>query len=123
MILLAGQRAYIMKRDWEAAFRNVAVAPSDRWLLGFQWNNIYYTESCLPFGLRTAPFLFNLFAEALQWILQSWLLWELVCYYLDDIVHVFPLREAHLASQKATEYSTLTDLLGVPRNDEKDDVG
>ena len=64
-ILIAGKGAFIMKRDWEAAFRNVAVSLQDRWLLGFRWNDTFYTECCLLFGLQTAPFIFNLFAEAL----------------------------------------------------------
>jgi hypothetical protein len=38
------------------------------------WNGVYYKENCLPFGLATAPILFNLFAEALHWILESFLL-------------------------------------------------
>jgi hypothetical protein len=54
-----------MKRDWEAAFQTVPVSPSDRWLLRFKWLEQFYTEYCLPFGLRTALIIFNLFAEAL----------------------------------------------------------
>ena len=65
-ILIAGRGCFIMKRDWEAAFRTVPVSPSDRWLLGFKWNGKCYTEYYLPFGLRTALLIFNLFAEALH---------------------------------------------------------
>jgi hypothetical protein len=122
-ILAAGRGSFIMKRDWEAAFRNIAVSPQDQWLLGFRWKGVFYKECCLPFGLRTAPFLFNLFAEALQWILQSWLGWTLVCHYLDDIIHVFSVCEAHLQESKALDYTTITNLLGVPRNNDKDAIG
>lgn len=68
-IRLTGRGAIIIKRDMESAFRNVPVAISDKWLLGLEWGH-YYTENCLPFGLRTAPFLFNLFAEGFHWITQ-----------------------------------------------------
>lgn len=36
----------------------------------FQWMGTYYVALFLPFGLATSPFLFNLFAEALHWILE-----------------------------------------------------
>ena len=31
----------------------------------------FYVDHCLPFGLRSAPFLFNKFAQALEWILHN----------------------------------------------------
>ena len=65
LILLAGRGAVILKRDLKDAFRNIPVAITDQRLLGFKWEKTVYTECCLPFGLATVPFLFNLFAEAL----------------------------------------------------------
>lgn len=56
-------------------------------------------------------------------MLQSWLGWDLTSYYLDDIIHVFPQNLSHLQDSKSREYIELTDLLGVPRNDEKDAMG
>ena len=56
----------IVKRDIKDAFRIVPIALHDRKLLGFEWQGAYYTENCLPFGLRTAPAIFNLFAEGLH---------------------------------------------------------
>jgi hypothetical protein len=43
----------------------------------------------LPFGLRTAPRIFNLFAEALHWIFATLYGWNLT-HYLDDFLFVFP---------------------------------
>src|SRR5437762_13706790 len=43
----------------------------------------------LPFGLRTAPRIFNLYAEALHWIFEELLKWK-VTHYLDDFLFVFP---------------------------------
>ncbi len=59
----AGPGATIIKKDIADAFRNIPVAPLSRWLLGFEWQGTYYEETCLPFGLSTAPLLFNLFAK------------------------------------------------------------
>ena len=52
----------LIERDFESAFRHIPVSPLDSPLLGFHWNESYYAEQFLPFGLHTAPCLFNLFA-------------------------------------------------------------
>lgn len=40
-------------------------------------------------GLRTAPRIFNLFAEALHWVLETLHEWN-VTHYLDDFLCIFP---------------------------------
>lgn len=66
LVLRAGPNATLIKKDLKDAFRVVPIAPLQCWLLGFKWQGHYYHENCLPFGLRTAPFIFNLFAEGLH---------------------------------------------------------
>lgn len=66
LVTSAGRNCVILKRDVKDAFRNVPVAPQHQWLLGFRWGGNFYKETCLLFGLATAPFIFNLFAEALH---------------------------------------------------------
>ncbi len=97
------------------AFRNIPVAPHYQWLLGFRWCRKFYKETCLSFGLATASFIFNLFAEALHWIIVSFLLW-VICHYLDDLIAVFKAKEASTEKMKAEAkaYIWLTDLLGMP---------
>lgn len=71
LVINAGRHCIILKRDVKDAFRNIPVAPQQQWLLGFRWEGKFYKETCLSFGLATAPFIFNLFAEALHWIIAS----------------------------------------------------
>jgi len=63
-------------------------------LLKFQWQNTFYAECFLSFGLRTAPYLFNLFAEVFHWIIEQELrdkhLEASVIHYLDDFLVVIP---------------------------------
>ncbi len=66
MVTQAGRNCVILKRDVKDAFRNVPVASQHQWLLGFKWRNKHYKETCLSFGLSTAPFIFNLFGESPQ---------------------------------------------------------
>ena len=54
------------KVDLKSAFRVLSVRRQDWELLYMKWKEVYYLDTCLPFGLRSAPYLFNQFAEALQ---------------------------------------------------------
>lgn len=65
-LLSTGSGAQFVKRDLKDAFRHIPVATSDQWLLGFHCDGRYWMERYLPFGLRAAPFLFDLFAKALN---------------------------------------------------------
>lgn len=47
------------KFDVEAVYRNVPIHPEDRFLLGMRWRDQFYVDLVLPFGLRSAPFLFD----------------------------------------------------------------
>ncbi|KAJ5283407.1 hypothetical protein N7505_001387 [Penicillium chrysogenum] len=58
-VIQAGPGCTITKRDIKDAFRIVPVAEDNQYLLAFQWNDSTYVGCCLPFGLATAPFLFN----------------------------------------------------------------
>lgn len=122
----SGRGCFIIKRDIKDAFRNIPVAPADRPLLAFSWDSKTYMECCLPFGLATAPFIFNLFAEGLNWLLTAYLPGASIVHYLDDFITVFPPSVGDV-SQAIAEFNTvyipLTDALGIPRNNTKDAAG
>ena len=61
-----GKGALMAKFDVESAYRNVPVHPSDRHLLGMKWRNQSYVDLALPFGLRSAPFIFNAIADLVE---------------------------------------------------------
>ena len=125
-IVAAGRGCLLVKRDIKDAFRNVPVAPHNQWLLGFEWNGQHYKEAALPFGLATAPFLFNLFAEGLHWILATFLCWQRLHHYLDDFIVVFSGQASQhkpILAQASADYIHITNALGVPRNDTKDAAG
>ena len=78
------------KFDVEAAYRNIAVHPADRYLLGMKWRGQYYVDLVLPFGLRSAPYIFNTIAEAAEWILVDSFKVPDLLYYLDDFITAGP---------------------------------
>ena len=71
------------KIDIKSAFRLLPVHVDDRHMLGVLWNGGVYIDTCLPFGLRSAPKLFNIVAEFLAWIAQQNNVSFLI-HYLDD---------------------------------------
>ena len=54
LLLIQGRGTILLIEDLADAFRHVPVAMQDRWLLGFQWQDVFYVKAFLPFGLRTA---------------------------------------------------------------------
>ena len=63
-----GKGCYLAKIDIDSAFLNIPVHPHDRHLLGMIWNEALYIDTILPFGLRSAPKIFNAIVAGLQWI-------------------------------------------------------
>ena len=58
-----GPGTRMAKADLKSAFSMIPVLPQDWELLYMQWQGAYYFDTCLPFGLRSAPFLFNQYAK------------------------------------------------------------
>ena len=115
-ILNAGRGCYILKWDIKEAFRTIPVATSQHWLLGFQWQGRFYHETVLSFGLRTAPVLFNLFAEGFHWILLK-AGFRCLHHYLDDFIAVIPHGISPLPFQHT--FLRLATELGIPIKTDK----
>lgn len=85
-----GQGCFLAKTDIESAFRLIPVHPDDYELLGMCWKGKYYYDKVLPFGLRSAPYIFNQLSDALEWILKNKCLISFVCHILDDFLIMEP---------------------------------
>ena len=83
--------------------------------MGFTWNDKFYVEQVLSFALRTAPIIFNLFAEAWEWIVRSHLRWHLIEHYIDDMMAAFPNSQQKQLAQFKRDYSRLCDIPGILR--------
>ena len=59
IVLHLGQGAYLAKADIKHAFRLCPVCPEQWPLLCFQWLGQFFTDTRLPFGSRSSPFIFN----------------------------------------------------------------
>ena len=81
-----GRGTLLAKIDLKNAFRQCPVRTEDWHYLGIYWREQFYIDKCLPFGLRSAPYLFNLVAQALAWIIEDQAHTPHVIHYLDDFL-------------------------------------
>ena len=93
-----GRGAFMAKTDLKSAFRLIPIHPDDWSLLGIHWQSQYYVDMYLPFGLRSAPFLFNQLSDGLEWILKSNYGLQHVIHILDDFFIVERSKLACLSS-------------------------
>ena len=85
-----GGGALMGKVDIKSAYRIIPVHPSDRHLLGMFWHGCYYIDLTLPFGLRSAPAIFNTVADLFHWCLvNNWNVIDLL-HYLDEYFTLEP---------------------------------
>ena len=97
-----GPGSFMAKTDLTSAFRLIPIHPDDWNLLGIYWQTKFYVDLYLPFGLRSAPFLFNLLSDALEWIIKNKYGIKHVIHILDDFFLVEPSE-----LQCPTSFSTL----------------
>lgn len=80
-----GRDTELVKLDIKDAYRIVPVHPADYHLLGIHWKGDTYIDRALPFGLRSAPKVFNAVADLVAWALhQQGITYQL--HYLDDFL-------------------------------------
>ncbi len=87
--LALGRGALLAKIDIESAYRLIPVHPVDRPLLGCKWQGQVYVDGKLPFGLRSAPKMFNAVADALEFCFRQEGV-ENIDHYLDDFITFGP---------------------------------
>ena len=107
-----GSGALLAKVDIESAYRLIPVHPDDRPLQAMSWEDQIFIDPMLPFGLRSAPKIFNAVADALNWHLQQKGIPD-IYHYLDDFIIIAPT-----ASPLCQQYLAILDrecqTLGVP---------
>src|SRR5271156_696554 len=95
---------------------HIPIHPCDYWLLIFEWEGQFFVDMFLPFGLRTAPRIFNLFAEALHWVLETLFEWN-VTHYLYDFLFVFPPHTD--ISSISAQFDSVLEEFGLTKATEK----
>ena len=107
-----GSGALLAKLDLKCAYRMVPVHPLDQPLLGMEWEDSVLVDTCLPFGLRSAPKIFLAVADAISRALYL-LGVENILHYIDDFLFVGPPASEHCLITLCTAIETCTKL-GFP---------
>ena len=89
-----GPGTLFSKVDLKDAFRLIPINPSDWNLLGIHWRNKFYIDTCLPLGLRSAPYLFDRLSRAIHWVLTNNYGVHHLVHYLDDFLTAGPADSA-----------------------------
>ena len=116
-IVSLGKGALMAKFDLKSAYRQIPVYPDDRWLLGMEWKGQLYVDTALPFGLRSAPMIFNAVAEALAYVIRQKGV-EGLDHYLDDFSIVSTPKSAVCGRNLQTALETCEEM-GFPVAREK----
>lgn len=110
-----GPGALMAKFDVESAYRNIPIHRSDRYLLGMKWQNQFYVDLVLPFGLRSAPFIFDSVAAAVEWILSHNYAVKPLFHYLDDFLTLGP-PDSDVCQVNVDTSIAVFSRLGLPLN-------
>ena len=103
---------HLVKLDIQDAYRIVPVHPSDCNLLGIHWNGGTYIDIALPFGLRSAPKIFNAVADFIALVLVcNGIHYQL--HYLDDFLFL-AAQDSNRRSQVLSIALQTLRQLGIP---------
>ena len=105
------------KIDVKSVYRIVPVHPEDRSLLGMCWNGDIFVDAALPFGLRSAPKVFNAVADAMEWMAKEQGVSEL-WHYLDDYITCGVAGSKECAANLLV-LKKLCTFLGIPLAEDK----
>jgi hypothetical protein len=137
LIIQLGKGSFMAKTDICSAFRNVPVRPNDWELLGMHWKGLYFFDQVLPFGLRSAPYIFNQLSDAIEWIAKNNYTIKHILHILDDfflierpprsncmtslckLLTVLTNLNVPIAHEKTYPASTELEFLGVLLNSQK----
>ena len=107
-----GKHSLMAKIDIQDAYRLIPIHPMDRSFLGLTWQGGVYVDCQLPFGLASAPAIFSAITEALEWILRSRGVRNLI-HYLDDFLLLGAPGSSECLQALHSTLSTCQEL-GIP---------
>ena len=87
-----GRGALMTKIDLKNALGLIPVCQEDWNLLDIYWKEKYFIDTCLPFGLCSAPYLFNQFVIALHWILARYATFFIILMIFSWLAHHNPVN-------------------------------
>ena len=110
MVLKHEPGALMARFDVKAAYRNIAVYPDDQYLLGMKWRGQFFVDLALPFGLCSAPYIFNSLAGMVEWIILNRYNVADLMHYLDNFLMACPAGSNQCAQNLQTSLAVCQSL-------------
>ncbi len=107
-----GKGCFLAKTDVKSAFPIIPINPQDWPLLTMRFDDQYFVDKCLPFGLASSCAIFEEVATALEHIVRTLLTEQYLDHYLDDFISCENDRE--LTNQAVQILVDTCTQLGVP---------
>ena len=104
--------------DVESAYCHVLVHSDDCYLLGMKWQVKYFINLALPFGLRSAPYIFSSFADLIVWILKHNYGINFLLHYLDNF-HTLGSPNSPVCQNNVNTCVRLFSEWGIPLHPDK----
>ena len=117
-IMQLGRGALMAKFDVQNAYRIVPVHPEDRQLLGMKWRGAFYVDMVLPFGVRSAPYIFTCLADLVEWIATRNYGVTFLMHYLDDF-HTLGPPDSSVCQHNMDKSLHCFSKLGIPLHPDK----
>ena len=111
----AGRGCWMMKADWQEAYKHLRVAAGDVKLQWFEWLGRFFVELCLVFGAASSAGLYDQAAKVvldLALRLGRFPAW-LVCQYLDDVCAAAAASRREELERFARAYRAVAEHVGV----------
>lgn len=108
----AGHKGYIAKADISDAFRLIPLNPNIYHLMGFQWDDQWYYDKCLPMGCSSSCKIFSTFTDAILFILREKFGVENTEKILDDFF--FGSESYHECGHGLDSFIGLCNISGIP---------
>ena len=101
-----GLGSQLVKVDIQSAYRTIPVHPEDWNLLGMSWENALFSDTTLPFGLRSALKIFTAVVDAAKWIARQ--------QGVTTILHYLGSPESTECMANVALVLTIFEGLGIP---------
>jgi hypothetical protein len=83
----------------------------------------WWCDQFLPFGCRTSPVIFDLFASILEYNFQAQRGWKHLLHYLDGFLAIFPKEHFKAVQMYKADFSQIYSDLGFRIKEEKNEEG
>ena len=117
-IMRLGRGSLMAKFDVQNAYRIVPVHTEDRQLLGMKWRGAFYVDMVLPFGVRSAPYIFTCIADLVEWVAKQNYDVTFLMHYLDDF-HTLGPPGSSVCQHNLDRSIDCFSKLGIPLHPDK----